>query len=309
MGQLDARLSRGYPAVGTTLERLPAMSAPSEWDGSFNRRKSDRVSPSRPVAPAANAEVCRVVLVESDQYYREVLTFELLRQGFVVHAFADGASLLGSLATAVDADLAVLDWDLPKMPGIQLLAQLRQHGVTLPVVFLTGKVIAGDDHDRCLLAPRETLNAAECMAFDQGAVDFIAKSRDRQVLVRRLRSVVELARPRTKTDLPFQERLACDKLLLENSRAYWNQVDVDLTLGEYNIVHLLASKAGSFVTYRSVYDRLRYEGFIAGTGEDGFRANVRSAIKRIRNKFRACDPTFDKIENYTGFGYWWRKPD
>ncbi|MEA2919393.1 MAG: two-component system, OmpR family, response regulator ChvI [Bradyrhizobium sp.] len=147
-----------------------------------------------------------------------------------------------------------------------------------------------------------------CMAFDHGAVDFIAKSRDRQVLVRRLRSVVELVKPKPKTDLPVQERLACDKLLLESSRAYWNQVDVDLTLGEYNIVHLLASKAGSFVTYRSVYDRLRYEGFIAGTGEDGFRANVRSAIKRIRNKFRACDPTFDEIENYTGFGYCWRKP-
>ena len=72
MGQLDARLSRGYPAVGTTLERLPAMSAPSEWDGSFDRRKSDRISPSRPVAPAADAR--RVVLVESDQYYREVLS-------------------------------------------------------------------------------------------------------------------------------------------------------------------------------------------------------------------------------------------
>jgi two-component system response regulator ChvI len=90
--------------------------------------------------------------------------------------------------------------------------------------------------------------------------------------------------------------------------AYWNQVDVGLTLGEYNIVHLLASKAGSFATYRTVYDRLRYEGFIAGTGAQGFRANVRSAIKRIRNKFRACDSAFDKIENYTGFGYCWRKP-
>ena len=145
---------------------MPAMPAPSEWDGSFNRRKSDRVSPSRPVVPAANAEVRRVVLVESDQYYREVLTFELLRQGFVVHAFADGASLLGSLATAVDADLAVLDWDLPTMPGLKLLAQLRQHGVALPVVFLTGKVIAGNEHERCLIAPREALDAFECMAFD-----------------------------------------------------------------------------------------------------------------------------------------------
>jgi two-component system response regulator ChvI len=286
------------------------MPALPEREKTFGQ--NDKLAPGQLAAPATigQAELRRVVLVESDQYYREVLTVELLRQGFAVHPFSDGASLLGSLATAADADLAVLDWDLPKMPGIQLLAQLRRQGVNLPVVFLTGKVIAGDDHDRCLLAPREALNAYECMAFDQGAVDFVAKSRDRQVLVRRLRSVVELARPKTKADLPAQERLTCDKLLLkpESSRAYWNQVDVGLTLGEYNIVHLLASKAGSFVTYRTVYDRLRYEGFIAGSGEDGFRANVRSAIKRIRNKFRACDPAFDEIENYTGFGYCWRKP-
>jgi hypothetical protein len=40
-----------------------------------------------------------------------------------------------------------------------------------------------------------------------------------------------------------------------------------------------------------------------------YRANVRSAIKRIRNKFRDFDPTFDRIENYTAFGYCWKKPD
>jgi two-component system, OmpR family, response regulator ChvI len=303
MGQLDARLSRGYPAMGTTLERLPAMSAPSEWDGSFNRRKSDRG------APAANAEVRRVILVESDQYYRETLTGELLRQGFVVHAFADGTSLLGSLASAVDADLVVLDWDLANSPGVKLLAELRRHGVHLPVVFLTGKVIATKQHERCVLAPRDALNAYECMAFDQGAVDFISKSRDRQVLVRRLRSVVELVK--LKADLPSQEGLACGKLLLrpQTSRGFWNGVDVGLTLGEYNIVRLLASSVGRYVTYRAIYDRLHYEGFIAGTGDDGYRANVRTAIKRIRNKFRSCDPAFDEIENYAGFGYCWRKPD
>src|SRR5713226_1906263 len=258
MSQLDARLGRGYSSV-RSLDRLPAMLA--------RDKQNDTLSPTRPAAPAAigQAELRRVVLVESDQYYRESLAVELLSQGFAVHPFSDGASLLGSLATVIDADLAVLDWDLPTMPGIQLLAQLRRQGVNLPVVFLTGKVIAGDDHERCLLAPREDLNAYECMAFDQGAVDFISKSRDRQVLVRRLRRVVDLAEP--KTDLPVEERLACDKLLLKpkSSRAYWNQVDVGLTLGEYKIVHLLVSNAGTFVIYRAIYDRLRYEGFIAGT--------------------------------------------
>src|SRR5260370_42347775 len=130
MSQLDARFGRGYPSV-PNLGQSPAMPAPSEWDGSFNRRKSDRVSPSRPVAPAANAEVRRVVLVESDQYYREVLTFELLCQGFVVHAFADGASLLGSLASVINADVGLLDWDLPTLAGIKLLAQLRRQDVNL----------------------------------------------------------------------------------------------------------------------------------------------------------------------------------
>jgi two-component system response regulator ChvI len=105
--------------------------------------------------------------------------------------------------------------------------------------------------------------------------------------------------------------MICGKLLLrpDVSRAHWNQVDVDLTLGEYNIVHLLASKPGHFVTYRALYDRMRHEGFIAGEGAEGYRANVRSAIKRIHNKFRDFDPTFDQIENYTGFGYCWKKPD
>ena len=307
MSQLDTRSGRGDSFV-ESLDRLPATPALAGWNVGLDQ--NDRLSPARPAGIGQAEQLRRVVLVESDQYYREVLTFELLRQGFVVHAFADGASLLGSLASAVDADLAVLDWDLANMPGMKLLAELRRHGVDLPVVFLTGEAIAGDEYDRCVLAPRETLNANECMAFDHGAVDFIAKSRGREVLVRRLRNVVELAKPKAKTDLPVQKRLTCDKLVLtlETGRAFWNGVDADLTLGEYKLVHLLVSNTGSFVTYRSLYDRLHFQGFIAGIGTDGFRANVRSAIKRIRNKFRACDPTFDEIENYSGFGYGWRKP-
>src|SRR5712671_698075 len=91
----------------------------------------------------------------------------------------------------------------------------------------------------------------------------------------------------------FRSRsVACGKLRLnpETSRAYWNRVDVGLTFGEYKIVNLLASNVGRYVTYRAVYDRLHYEGFIAGDGANGYRANVRSAIKRIRNKFRDLDP-------------------
>ena len=49
----------------------------------------------------------------------------------------------------------------------------------------------------------------------------------------------------------------------------------------------------------------RGKGFAAGYGEQGYRANVRTFIKRIPTKFRAVDPAFEHIHNYVGFGYRW----
>jgi two-component system, OmpR family, response regulator ChvI len=217
---------------------------------------------------------------------------DLSERGFVVHSFADATSLLYAFDSAVEADVIILDWKLPRTSGIDLLGQLRLRGVTLPVVFLTG--LASTVH--------------ETLAFERGAIDFIDKTRGVDVLVSRLKRIVETYKPVAHRQA--DKFIACGKLVLkpEISRAYWNGVDVGLTIGEYKIVHLLASNAGRYVTYRAIYDRLTYEGFIAGVGGNGYRANVRSAIKRIRNHFRALDPTFDKVENYTGFGYCWKKP-
>jgi two-component system response regulator ChvI len=241
------------------------------------------------VVPALSSSVSktqaiRVLLVGADELPRETLIDELFKQGFVIRSFSDSASLLGSLYDAADADVIILDCRVPKTAGIDLLLQLRRHGVNLPVVFLTGSLIVGI-----------------------GNIDRSDRSRGAEILVKRLRRVVEAAKPEVTLQL---EDLVCGKLVLKPavSRAYWSGTDVGLTLGEYKMVHLLASNAGRYVTYRKVYDQLHYEGFIAGCGADGYRANVRSAIKRIRNKFRDCDPAFVEIENYTGFGYCWRKP-
>lgn len=231
----------------------------------------------------------RILFVEDDEFYREHLVAELTERGFVVHSFTDGTWLLRSLDSAVEADVIVLEWELPKTSGIDLLVQLRQRGVNLPVVFLTSHV----------------QQANEKLAFERGAVDFIDKARGVEILASRLRLVSEIGRPATVVQA--DKLMVCGMLVLrpENSRAYWNGVDIGLTVGEYKITHLLASNAGRYVTYRAIYDRLTYEGFIAGVGNTGYRTNVRSVIRRIRNKFRACDPAFVEIENYSGFGYCW----
>jgi two-component system, OmpR family, response regulator ChvI len=254
---------------------------------------SEAAAPALP-ASGSKPDAIRVLLIEDDPIDRGFLADQLSKQGFTVRRFEDGASLLGARDAAHDADVIVLYCDRPKISDIDLLVKLRQQGINVPVVLLTARA----------------LPSHECLALDRGAVDVICKSRGPEVLVRRLRSVVKASR---RTDqLQSDRSVICGKLLLhpDVSRAYWQDADLDLTLGEYNIVHMLASNVSRYVTYRAIYDRMHHEGFIAGNGPDGYRANVRSAIKRIRNKFRDLDPTFDKIENYTGFGYCWRKtPD
>ena len=229
-------------------------------------------------------DAIRILLIEDGVLDRGFPTDKLSKQGFAVRTVASLA------AAACDADVIVLHCDRVNNSSIELLGKLHGLGFNVPVVLLTG----------------EAAPAHECLAFDEGAIDVILQSRGPDVLARRLKGVVKTI---ARTDRPRSGGpMKCGKLLLrpDISQAYWKGIDVGLTLGEYKIVHLLASNAGSYVTYRAIYDRLHYEGFIAGSGADGYRSNVRSAIKRIRNRFRALDPTFDETENYQGFGYCWR---
>jgi two-component system, OmpR family, response regulator ChvI len=234
-------------------------------------------------------DLIRVLHVEDDPNCREAIADQLSDHGFVVRSFADAFSLADGLAVSSEADIILLDWDLPDISGIEVLVELRQCGVNLPVVFLTGY----------------GFTAHENLAFETGAVDFIDKARGVEILATRLRRV--LKGWKSAAAPPPAGLMVCRKLVLNPnvSRAYWNDSDVGLSLVEYNIVHLLASKAGRWVTYRAIYDRVHYEGFIGGSGADGYRINVRGIIKRIRKKFLECDEAFAEIENFVGLGYRW----
>ena len=109
-------------------------------------------------------------------------------------------------------------------------------------------------------------------------------------------------------EMPTEQPLIRGRLHLRPviARAYWNGTDVGLTLGEYKIIRVLVSNIGQQVSYRVIYDAQHYEGFIAGSGEAGYRVNVRSSMKRIRKKFMIIDPEFSQIVTFEGVGYAWR---
>ena len=236
--------------------------------------------------PSTSSNAVRVLLIEAGVIDRGFVARELYNQGFAVVAS------LGS--TPGDAfrlaDVVVLHCDGAKTPRIDRLIKLHRVGSKPPLVLLTSE-----------LSP-----AHECRAFDHGAVDVIRTSQGLAVLAKRIKNVVKDLRDSQRSGGP----LTYGELLLrpDDCRAYWKDVDLDLSVGEYKVVHLLASNEGRHMTFRAIYDRVHHEGSLATRGDDGYRTNVRSMIKRIRIKFLECDPTFDEIESYSGFGYRWKKP-
>jgi len=234
----------------------------------------------------------RVLLIDDDDEFRESLSLNLMDEGFAVTTFANGPSALEHVAAGESADVILLDWRMPGMNGLEVLRELRQRGVMTPVIFLTA--LSDDIYEEAALAG--------------GAVDFIDKSRRLSILVRRIELIAEGQRPlpsASQQQPPPQVRLGALELRFDINRAFWKGSAIDLTLTEFRMVSQLALKPGEDVSYRELYDLVHGKDFLAGSGADGYRANVRTFIKRIRKKFRDVDLEFDQVRNYAGFGYQW----
>lgn len=239
-----------------------------------------------------SAEAAHIVLVDDDPAFLRAFAANVAAAGYRVTEFSDPVAACAWLLGDGRADACILDWNMPELDGITLLQRLRAAGVMTPVMMLTSL--------------REPVY--EELAFDQGAVEFVEKTKSPAIILRRLALILGGRKAGDVAAEPVNA-LAFGPLELkvEIKRALWQGQEVRLSMGEFQVVWLLVSRAGADASYREIYDQMRGDGFQAGQGEDGYRANVRAMIKRIRAKFTAVDPGFDALENYAGFGYRWRR--
>ncbi len=230
----------------------------------------------------------RLVLVDDDEFLREVLAGNLAQAGYEVQSFSDPLLALEAIPGG-QAELLILDWKMPGMSGLELLQALRGRGVATPALFFTSH--------------NDTIYEEAALAL--GAADFVDKTRSFAILERRISMALNHnEEPRREAGPPGEHSVGALSLNPASHAATWQGRPVELTFGEYRVVELLAT-SGRDLSYREIYDALRGENFIAGEGPDGYRANVRALIKRIREKFLAVDPAFAAIANYPGFGYRW----
>ena len=164
---------------GVALRPLPPIVVESLKNSGVTSSAEPKSSLLARYPEEGEAAPIRVLIVEDDENYREIVSSELSWHGFAVRSFADGDALLGSLDAAAEADVIVLDWRLPTISGINLLPQLRQRGVNLPVVFLTSH--ADPTYEK--------------LAFERGALDIIDKTRGVEILAKCLKLAAKSDKP------------------------------------------------------------------------------------------------------------------
>ena len=168
----------------------------------------------------------RILIAEDEPVSRRLLETTLHKWGYDVVVTADGRSALRALQAADAPRLAVLDWMMPEMDGVEVCRQLRAELRRVPtyIILLTAKV------------GKESTVAG----LDGGADDYITKPFDRDELRARLqvgRRMLELQRSLADRVHELEEALAQVKTLqgllpiccyckkIRDDHNYWQQVE------------------------------------------------------------------------------------
>jgi two-component system OmpR family response regulator len=217
----------------------------------------------------------RVLVVDDDQRLTAVLAQALTEARHQVEVAHTGPVGLQT-ATLGSFDVIVLDWMLPGLDGPAVCRALRDRNVLTPVLMLTAR---GTVTDRVV-------------GLDALADDFMTKPFSLDELLARLRA---LTRRGTALALPV---LTVGDLVVDADRRVVRrgEVEVDLTAREFDVLLLLAQRAGKVVTRQHVLDEV-------WDGETDLRSNVIDVyIASLRAK---VDKPFGRtsIETLRGAGY------
>ena len=219
----------------------------------------------------------RILVAEDDLRLADLLEQSLSEAGWEVEVVHDGRAAYGrALPDGLPYDVLLLDWMLPETDGVTVCRRLRDLGVTTPVLMLTAR---GDVRDRIA-------------GLDAGADDYLAKPFDLDELLARLRA---LRRRSTYGDAAAVEvgDLVVDP---DARRVRRGDSEIELTAREFDILYLLASRAGRVVSRFTILDEV-------WDGETDLRSNVIDVyLASIRGKIDRPFGT-STITTVRGAGY------
>lgn len=218
-----------------------------------------------------------ILVVDDEQDIRDLLVFNLKREGYATLEAADGQAAL-ELARSRKPSLILLDIMLPGMDGLAVCRELGKNRNTehIPIIMLTAR---GDDVDRIV-------------GFELGADDYVVKPFNTRELILRIKAMLR-RRAVQKEDDPM---LRCHGVCLDPQahKVTVNDKPVELTAIQFCLLEDLMKTPGCVRSREELLSSVWDYQF------DGYDRTVDTHIKRLRARLGEAA---DIIETVRGIGY------
>ena len=223
------------------------------------------------------SEKNKILIVEDEQDIRDLLIFNLQKEGFKVDSVDNGDSAL-SLIRKSNFDLVLLDLMLPGIGGFDLVRILKNDKETLktPILILSAK---GEESDIV-------------KGLELGADDYMTKPFSIKVLIARINKILIKSSNRY-----YEKDVLKHNSLLINLKARDVIVGgkkIVLTFTEFEILKLLASHSKWVYTRNEIINNIRGDDYIVTDRTIDFQ------IVGLRKKM---GPTGKYIKTVRGVGY------
>lgn len=228
--------------------------------------------------------VYNIALVEDDDLLRANYTQALKREGYNVTSYSSRPEAQQAFTQKLP-DLAILDVMLhdEMEGGFDLCRELRKASPTIPIIFLTAR---DSDLDKV-------------SGLRLGAWDYLTKNTTTlDFLPVRISTLFKMLEVLQGSSANSENTLSCGHLQLQEERkqVFWKEIQLNLTLTEFWILFSLVKHPGHVKSH----DQLMEAANVVVTNNA-----IAAHIRRIREKFREIDSTFDSIRAEYGMGYRW----
>ena len=177
-----------------------------------------------------------VLVVEDEDALATLLRYNLEKDGYHVGVAIDGEEAL-MMASERLPDLVILDWMLPKVPGIEVCRRLRAKpdARNIPIIMLTAR---GEESDRI-------------RGLDTGADDYVTKPFSTTELLARVRAVLRRIRPGLADDRLVFGDIVVDRVSYRVKRG---ERDVHLGPTEFRLLDYFMQHPGRVFSREQLLD-------------------------------------------------------
>ena len=179
----------------------------------------------------------KILIVEDEPEIRELLSFTLSREGYDVIEAATAESAMELLDSKLP-DIAIVDWMLPGMDGVDFVKRLRREEVTesLPIVMVTARSQEPD----------------KLKSFDTGVDDYITKPFSPRELLARVKALLR------RSGAPEDNILEASgiRLNLDSHRITINGIEIHTGPTEHRLLELLMRNPDRAFNRSQLLDRV-----------------------------------------------------